>query len=71
MELISLCTLYRRNLQAHHLHRQPLLCNILHQVVCYSLAIHRSSARSMGLRAAISREKWFIGSSRMLNYDYR
>lgn len=66
MEFISLCTLYRMNLQARHLHRQPLLCNILHPLVCYSLAIHRPSARSTGLRAAISREKWFIGSSGML-----
>lgn len=67
----SLCTLYRMNLQAHHLRRLPLLCNILHPLVFYSLAIHRPSARSTGLRAAISMEKWFIGCPRMLTYDYR
>lgn len=45
-----------------HIIFTALLCNILRPLVCYSLAIHRPPTRSTGLRAATSREKWFIGS---------
>lgn len=75
MEFISLRMPYRVCLWTHHLLisqkitfaiQQPLSTSVV--LSCHSQVFSKVYG---GLRAGVSREKWFIGGPRMLDYDYR